>query len=387
MDDTKKCPYCGETIQRVARKCKWCGEWLEEDKAVHHTSNIPCPVCGEQIPEGSKACPYCKESVVAKPNNISKMPNSPVGNQNSIKKSSNRSVYILIGVIALAVIAGGGILVKNYLNDREYQERVDNSPYNTLRKNLEEAVAKGQNLTYFLRNEKNVEALKEFFGAETYNLMLNLSAYSDEPLVENDPKDNTSGGYAWRSPYDKNKAGIRFCLNDKSLSSQFFYDGLEVDQFGYIKTNDNWHKEYYKDDFNEDDKSKPYIEQRFSTREADDRYFRIRLDNLWGISICQDFSGFDLLQLRNNDTGEVWTMPITLVGQGEAVLKKEGYPKFLDWFQNGSSLTLSAASSHGDMKPSTATLYNDKTRWRESFEQHVMKRQIQDEIFVRNDLN
>jgi hypothetical protein len=28
--DTKKCPYCGETILTAAKKCRYCGEWLEK---------------------------------------------------------------------------------------------------------------------------------------------------------------------------------------------------------------------------------------------------------------------------------------------------------------------------------------------------------------------
>jgi len=30
MEETKRCPYCGEEILATAKKCKHCGEWLEE---------------------------------------------------------------------------------------------------------------------------------------------------------------------------------------------------------------------------------------------------------------------------------------------------------------------------------------------------------------------
>ncbi len=62
MEQTKKCPYCGEEILAVAKKCKHCGEWLEE-KPIVEVKKLACPICGEMIEETATVCPYCNEKV------------------------------------------------------------------------------------------------------------------------------------------------------------------------------------------------------------------------------------------------------------------------------------------------------------------------------------
>lgn len=40
MEETKKCPYCGEEILAVARKCKHCGEWLDVNEQNDQNEQI-----------------------------------------------------------------------------------------------------------------------------------------------------------------------------------------------------------------------------------------------------------------------------------------------------------------------------------------------------------
>ena len=59
MEETKRCPYCGEEILAVAKKCKHCGEWLEAKEPEKEKK--ACPICGEMVDADIEVCPYCKE--------------------------------------------------------------------------------------------------------------------------------------------------------------------------------------------------------------------------------------------------------------------------------------------------------------------------------------
>jgi hypothetical protein len=59
MDDTHPCPYCGETILRVAKKCKHCGEFLERKPEAGGMTIIHCPDCGKDVSSRAPACPNC----------------------------------------------------------------------------------------------------------------------------------------------------------------------------------------------------------------------------------------------------------------------------------------------------------------------------------------
>lgn len=377
MDDTKPCPYCGEPIKKIARKCKWCGEFLDEENRPTSVAYITCPTCGEQIPSDSKICPLCNEPLTK----ASKKENQPT------KSKNKRTVFIILGIIGVVLLIIGGLKFNSHLTEKELEESYESSPYSILSKNLEEAITNGQKLNAFLRDPKNVDALKAHFGEDEYSLIIKLSNYSDAPLSSNDPEDQYAGGYAWRSAGEEGRYGCRLYLGYDKLGCKYYYDGFEVDAWGNLEINSNWERKYYKDDFNEDIMEKPYIELWFKVDETYDVSCFLRLDNIWGVSFrLTDFHIFDNILLRNNDTDEVWDLPLEYLNSNEAILQKEGYEKFTRWFQTAKSITISFTDDRGKHKPYTTTLYPEKLRFYQTFMHHVMKKSIDKDIFLKTGL-
>lgn len=62
----KKCPFCGEEIQDIAKKCPHCKNWIENGDEENIQNNVEviyekCPYCGEEILKNAQKCKHCGE--------------------------------------------------------------------------------------------------------------------------------------------------------------------------------------------------------------------------------------------------------------------------------------------------------------------------------------
>lgn len=125
MEETKRCPYCGEKILAVAKKCKHCGEWLEIKETEKEKK--ACPVCGELVDSDINVCPYCKEFTHFNEgdNDDRIVNNTPDTREDKVNKrnklSFNNTLPLICGCIIAACILG----IKMCEKEKRHKEHVE----------------------------------------------------------------------------------------------------------------------------------------------------------------------------------------------------------------------------------------------------------------------
>lgn len=92
----KQCLYCGEEIPNESKKCPYCDETLEKpttsmDNNPKQKEMIKCPICGELVERSTTLCPYCNEKLEYKKTEVCKVKNTP---QNSVENNTSMTIEI-----------------------------------------------------------------------------------------------------------------------------------------------------------------------------------------------------------------------------------------------------------------------------------------------------
>ena len=180
MEETKKCPYCGEEILAVAKKCKHCKKWLtDSEREIEPVDNNEPEIVDGEISDSIEV----NETPVS-------AANQPV--QGDLNKSSNKIVWIALAAFAvlLAIFVwrmtdGGEDLDKeNEIAMQKIQSPSNQEESNTIdpitEQNIRSRIEEIFTATFgdSKKSEANYEA--RYFSSELYNTYFSAKEMADK---------------------------------------------------------------------------------------------------------------------------------------------------------------------------------------------------------------
>lgn len=334
--ETKRCPYCGEEIMARAKKCRHCGEWLYEEndneKAFVETQTEPI------------------------------MTESPVLSPKSLAPKSN---YWVIGIIvAIIVVVLIVIVVPSGSNTRE-KEVPQELSMDSLMKGIDDDIgeyssdgtsieklfanaAKSETYFYnFIRIPQIKEVIVSKYGKDFYARMIDLTEVS--VTITYDEESHMYVGKGW-----KQDMGPSYGCNitfDSELKAQIIIDDAEVDGNGEIVVAGDWQMLYTLGEFNEPDKTKPYLYTTIEGRggEFDNYYFIINKDGLFVRVGDNGYMQLNTLRVKEDESGKITTIPLRDLNDGSgyfAVASKEAVQYMFECFELYNA-TLSVTDDRG----------------------------------------
>jgi hypothetical protein len=106
-DETKRCPFCAETIQAAAVVCRYCGRDLVEQKSAPHIIqdgvSYQCSECKGWLRKDATSCKHCGVSFIG-PQEIK----PTTKKEKPLQMVLAIGAALLVSIIGLAILLGGG---------------------------------------------------------------------------------------------------------------------------------------------------------------------------------------------------------------------------------------------------------------------------------------
>jgi hypothetical protein len=199
MEETKRCPYCGEEILATAKKCRYCGEWLDKEPAEKGTYS------SDDVPK-QNGNPYLKDNE---------------------RKGNGLIILILSISIAIVIAIGGFIFLSKQMKKVNDAEKVTDSIVNKSVTNSSDAI----------HNADYTNLLDHVTYTRYYNNRFGFTVSYPSCFEKGEEPENGDGcNFTLGKDIKLTVSGIWW--QDMTLASGL--DGIDIHKVAYYRHKGNW---------------------------------------------------------------------------------------------------------------------------------------------------